>query len=121
MQAVKKYFVYLMGLGYVFAGVNHFWHLAFYVKIMPDYIPYHVAMVYISGVAEILCGLGLLIPATRKAAAWGTVALLVAVSPVHINMVIHPGQFSDVPLWAMYARLPLQVLLIWLAYIYTKD
>ena len=110
-----------MAVAYAAAGVNHFWHTDFYTHIMPPYIPYPVAMVYISGVAEILGGICLLIPGTRKAAAWGLVALLVAITPVHINMALHPENFKEVPLIAIYLRLPLQVLLIWLAYIYTKD
>jgi uncharacterized membrane protein len=118
---MKNYFLYIMSAAYVFAGVNHFWHTGFYTHITPPYIPFPDAIVYISGVAEILCGLGLLLPATRKAAAWGIVALLVAVSPVHINMALHPENFSEVPLVGIYLRLPLQLFLIWLAYIYTKD
>jgi uncharacterized membrane protein len=118
---MKKYFLYIMSVAYVAAGINHFWHTGFYTHITPPYIPFPDAIVYISGVAEILCGVGLLIPTTRKAAAWGIVALLIAVSPVHINMALHPGDYSEVPLLAIYMRLPLQILLIWLAYIYTKD
>jgi uncharacterized membrane protein len=118
---VKKYFVYVMGTVYIAAGLNHFWHQAFYMNIMPGYIPYPLAMVYISGVAEILLGAGLLFPATRKVAAWGIVALLVAISPVHVNMVLHPENYSNIPLLALYARLALQFVLIWLAYIYTKE
>ena len=120
MAVVKHYFVYLMSLGYVFAGINHFWHTTLYTRIMPPYIPHPLAMVYISGVAEVLCGIGLVIPATQQAAAWGTVALLLAVSPVHINMALHPENYSNVPLLGIYLRLPLQLFLIWLAYIYTK-
>jgi uncharacterized membrane protein len=82
--------------------------------------PYSLELVYISGVAEILCGLGLFIPATRKAAAWGTVALLIAISPTHIYMAMHPDGWGVAPI-VLYARLPLQLLLIWLAWTYTKE
>ena len=109
-----------MGIIYIIAGLNHFWHPGFYVKMLEGFLPYPVALVNISGVAEILCGLGLLIPNTRKAAAWGTIALLIAIIPANINMAMHPANFGFSPI-GLYLRLPIQLLLIWLAYIYTKD
>ncbi len=120
MQTIKKYFVYVMGAIYILAGLNHFWHPDFYTKMIADFLPWSLALVYISGVAEMLCGLGLFIPTTRKAAAWGTVALLIAVSPTHIYMAIHPFGWGVSPMF-LYARLPLQFFLIWLACIYTKE
>ncbi len=83
-------------------------------------------MIYISGVAEILGGIGVLIPdgfvfpRTRAAAAWGLVALLIAVSPVHINMCLHPEQFKVIPLWLLWVRLFLQLPLIAWAWNYTR-
>lgn len=118
---IKKYFAYFTGMAYLLAGINHFWHPEFYTHIMPSYIPYALAMVYISGVAEILGGVGFFIPGTRKAAAWGIVALLIAISPVHINMALHTEQFPEISPLLIYLRIPLQLILIWLAYIYTKD
>ena len=64
---------------YTGAGVLHFIRPELYLKLMPPYIPWHSEMVQISGFFEILGGLGLLLPQTRRAAAWGLVALLVAV------------------------------------------
>jgi uncharacterized membrane protein len=66
---------------FVAAGTWHFIKPGFYLKIMPPYIPWHLQMVLISGFFEILGGLGLLIPQTRRLAAWGLVALLIAVFP----------------------------------------
>ena len=120
MQTIKKCFVYVMGTFYILAGINHFWHPSFYTKLIAGFLPYSLELVYISGVAEILCGLGLFIPATRKAAAWGTVALLIAISPTHIYMAMHPDGWGVAPI-VLYARLPLQLLLIWLAWTYTKE
>ena len=120
MSTTKKYFAYIMGAVYILAGINHFWNTSFYTKLIADFLPYSLALVYISGVAEILCGFGLMIPSTRKAAAWGTVALLVAVSPTHIYMAMHPDGWGVSPVF-LYARLPLQLLLIWWAWVYTKD
>jgi uncharacterized membrane protein len=81
---------------------------------MPPYIPWHLAMVQISGVCEILGGIGLLIPPVRRAAAWGLVALLIAVFPANIYMVTDPvaagaGSLSPLVLWG---RLPLQLVFI---------
>ena len=116
----------ILGLFYVVAGINHFRSPLSYVAIMPSYIPWPLVMIYISGVAEILGGIGVLVPdgfvfpRTRAFAAWGLVALLIAVLPVHINMCLHPEQFPGVPLWAIWLRLPLQLPLILWAWYYTR-
>jgi len=116
----------LIGLFYIGAGVNHFLHTGFYVPAMPPYIPWPLMMIYISGVAEVLGGIGLLVPdgfvfpRTRAAAAWGIVALLIAVSPVHIHMCLHPEQFAEIPIWAIWLRLGLQPVLIAWAWFYTR-
>jgi uncharacterized membrane protein len=100
---------------YIGAGALHFIKPAPYLRIMPPYIPWHAAMVRISGAFEILGGLGLLVPATRRAAAWGLVALLVAVFPANLYMAMHPveaGAASITPA-LRWGRLPLQLVLIW--------
>jgi len=82
---------------------------------MPPYIPLHTAMVRVSGAFEILGGLGLFIPATRRAAAWGLVLLLIAVFPANIYMAMHPveaGAASIAPV-LRWGRLPLQLVLTW--------
>jgi len=83
--------------------------------MMPPYFPWHAAIVRVSGAFEILGGLGLLVPATRRAAAWGLVALLIVVLPANLYMAMHPaeaGAASIMPV-ARWGRLPLQALLIW--------
>jgi uncharacterized membrane protein len=100
---------------YVIAGALHFIKPASYLRIMSPYIPWHVAMVRLSGALEILGGLGLLVTWTRRAAAWGLVALLIAVFPANIYMALHPvetGAVSIAPL-LRWGRLPLQLVLIW--------
>jgi len=117
----------VMGVFYMVAGTFHFASPGTYLPAMPPYIPWPLAMIYWSGLAEILGGVGVLIPdgfvfrRTRAAAAWGLVALLVAVSPVHINMCLHPAQFPGIPVWAIYLRLPLQIPLIAWAWSYTRS
>ena len=102
--------VFFMGAGFL-----HFVRPAPYLKIMPPYMPWHRALVYLSGAAEIAGGLGLLIPGLRKPAAWGLVALLIAVFPANVYMATDHIQMTvrPMPAWVALARLPLQGLLIW--------
>ncbi len=109
----------VMGLVYVAAGVNHFLSTRMYEGIMPDYLPAHHELVVLSGLAEIAGGVGVLVPQTRRAAAWGLVALLVAVMPANVWMVQHPERFGGIPVWALWVRLPLQGVLVWWAWRYT--
>lgn len=110
----------LMGIFYLGAGANHFLSTQTYLDVMPPYIPEPAAMVAISGVAEILGGIGVLVPRTRTFSAWGLVLMLMAFLPVHINMCLHPDHFPTVPLWAIWIRLPLQMPLIAWAWYYTR-
>jgi uncharacterized membrane protein len=105
------------------AGANHFLAPATYVAMMPSALPAPLALVYISGVAEICGGLGLILPATRKLAAWGLVALYLAVFPANLNMAINglPLGAHHLPAWALWGRLPLQLVLIAWAFWYTRD
>jgi len=105
----------LAAIFYVGAGALHFIKTDAYLRIMPPYIPWHLAMVRISGVFEILGGLGLLVQRTRRAAAWGLVALLIAVFPANVYMATNPieaGAASIAPI-LRWGRLPLQALLVW--------
>lgn len=112
----KKIALLLLAAFFVAAGVNHFANPDVYVAIMPPYLPWHRELVLLSGVFEVLGGLGVLLAATRGAAGWGLVALLLAVYPANVHMAANPEPYvaSGVPLWALYARLPLQlVFVVW--------
>jgi uncharacterized membrane protein len=100
---------------YLAAGILHFVRTGAYLKIVPPFIPAHPAMVYITGACEILGGLGLLIPITRRWAAWGLAALLIAVFPANIYMAASPLQAgaAAVPRILLWGRLALQPILIW--------
>jgi uncharacterized membrane protein len=111
-------FLYLQAIVYIVAGLNHFISPKTYLAIMPPYIPAHEQMVMLSGVAEVVLGVGLLFPATRPLAAWGLVLLLIAVFPANVYMVTS-NRFRRFPAWLRWARLPLQGILIWWAYRYT--
>ncbi len=110
---------YLLAVLFLVAGALHFLITPVYVNIMPAYLPAPTLLVQISGLAEILGGIGLLVPATQSAAAWGLILLLIAVLPANLNMALHPGQWPGIPQWLLWARLPLQLPLIYWAFLYT--
>jgi uncharacterized membrane protein len=110
--------LYIQAFIYIAAGLNHFISPKMYLAIMPPYIPAHSLMVSLSGIAEIVLGVGLLFPATRSLSAWGLMLLLVAVFPANLYMATS-NRFRKFPAWLRWARLPLQGVLIWWAYQYT--
>lgn len=120
MLALKLAMKWLLGVLFVAAGANHFRAPDFYVKIMPPYLPWHYELVLISGAFEILGGIGLLIPRTQVAAAWGLIALLVAVFPANVHMALRPDDFPQIPPAVLWGRLPLQAVFIAWAYWFTK-
>ena len=103
--------LWLLAAFFVAGGINHFVKPDFYLSMMPPWLPSHMLLVQISGVAEILGGIGVLIPATRPFAGWGLLALLVAVFPANVQMVLDSEQHvaKGIPLWGLYVRLPIQV------------
>lgn len=119
---VKRALLIPMAAFYVIAGLNHFRDPAFYLQIMPPWLPWHLPLVWISGVAEVALGLAVLPRPTRRWAAWGIVALLVAVFPANLHMALNdvPIDGEHLPTWALWLRLPLQGLLIAWAFGYTR-
>jgi uncharacterized membrane protein len=99
----------LVTVFFVFAGISHFTNEAFFVRIVPPWLPAPLLLVQISGIAEIAGGLGVLIPRVRQLAAFGLLVLLAAVYPANVYMALNPEQFADLATPAqLYARLPLQ-------------
>jgi len=100
---------------FLLTGVAHFAAPAFFDQIMPPWIPNARAATLLSGAAEIALGLGVLFPATRSAAGWGLIALLVAVFPANIYMLwqAHAANASTGSLVGLWLRLPLQPFLMW--------
>jgi uncharacterized membrane protein len=105
---------------FVVAGVTHFTNRDFFTSIVPPYLPWPVMLVYVSGVAEIVLGVMLLIPATMRLAAWGLIALLIAVFPANIHMAMNPQLYPDVSMSALLIRLPLQGVMVAIAYWLTR-
>jgi uncharacterized membrane protein len=103
----------LLALFFVAAGLNHFIHPSFYVRIVPSWLPAHALLVEFSGIGEILGGIGVLVPRTRRVAGIALIALLIVVFPANVQMAQHPELYRDMgSAMAFYVRLPLQILLI---------
>jgi uncharacterized membrane protein len=119
----KTILVYVLVGFYVVAGVNHFVQPNVYMPMMPPYLPWHRALIYVSGAAEIGLGLAMSSPTLRPAAAWGLILLLVAIFPANLHIALH-----DVPLFGNpegfgvwnWVRLPFQAVLIAWAWWYTR-
>jgi len=114
----QRVVLFVVALFFVAAGVGHFTNTAFFVSIMPPWIPWHRELVWLSGVFEVLGGVGILVAATRRLAGWGLLALLLAVYPANIHMALHPELFPDMTPTMLVLRLPLQFVfagLVWWA------
>ncbi|WP_144800091.1 DoxX family protein [Halorubrum depositum] len=111
----------VMGANYVAAGAAHFLTPESFARAVPPEFPRPRALVYLSGVAEIALGFGVQFDRTRRASAWGIVALLVAVFPANVYVATDdvatefvPDRLADVARAAAWARLPFQaVLVLW--------
>lgn len=101
-----------LSLFFVAAGLNHFVNPAFYLSIMPPYMPWHEALVATSGVLEIVGGLAVLRPRWQAPTGLGLALLLLAVFPANVHMALNADLYPTLPAWALYARLPVQGLLI---------
>jgi uncharacterized membrane protein len=103
----------LLGNVFIGAGVNHFLMPRVYERIVPPRLRGQAKqIVQISGVAEILGGVGVLVPATRRVSGLGLIALLAAVFPANLHMARESESFRRIPRWALYGRLPLQPLMM---------
>ncbi|MEJ7714015.1 MAG: MauE/DoxX family redox-associated membrane protein [Pyrinomonadaceae bacterium] len=94
-RKLKVVLKYLLAIFFVAAGLNHFINPAFYLKIMPPYLPWHLFLIYLSGFLEIAFGILLLIPRFAVVGAWGIVLLLIAVYPANIHMAFNSHLFLE--------------------------
>jgi uncharacterized membrane protein len=116
----------LLAAFFVLAGSMHFIRPAYYRAIMPPYVPYHREAVAVSGAAEIAGGLAVVPAATRRYAGWWLIALLSAVFPANLHMALHPDQIRGLDArrvrpWMLWARLPLQPLMMLWAWRATRS
>lgn len=122
MSQRKELFRVILALSIIIVGITHFVVPQEYAKIVPPQLPFPVGLVYLSGFYEILGGIGLLVPPLSEPAAWGLIALFIAVFPANINMAINHITIKNIPDSDLLrvARLPLQAVLIAWAWWYTK-
>lgn len=114
---LRRVALFVVAAFFSFAGVSHFTNTEFFLAIVPPYLPAHLELVYISGVFEVLGGVGVLLAVSRTWARYGLIALLVAVYPANIHMALHPDLFLDrMTVTALYVRLPLQFVMAWLVW-----
>ena len=107
---------YIMGGMYVLAGIMHFLKPKIYLKIIPPYLPYHLSLVYLSGLFEVVFGILLMLPDTQQIGAWGIIVTLIGVFPANIYMLT---SYKGKKTWyriALWFRLPIQFFLIYWAY-----
>ena len=115
---IKSFLIIISSIFYVIVGIKHFIEPEYYLSIVPPYLPYHLELVYISGLFEILFGLLILFPKYRYYGAIGLILLLVAVFPANIYLAQSKeaqeaiGATQEIATW----RLPIQGVLIWIAY-----
>ena len=115
---IKSFLIIISSLFYVIVGIKHFIEPEYFLSIVPPYLPYHLELVYISGLFEILFGLLILFPKYRYYGAIGLILLLVAVFPANIYLAQSKeaqeaiGATQEIATW----RLPIQGVLIWIAY-----
>jgi uncharacterized membrane protein len=113
----KRGWQWCAGLLFIAAGSNHFLNPKPYLSMMPSYLAAaRAGLVQISGAAEILGGLGVMVACTRRLAAWGLILLLVAVFPANLNVALHGWPGVNFPGWVLWCRLPLQLIFIWWVY-----
>jgi uncharacterized membrane protein len=117
-KKLNKFALYLLGIFFILGGANHFFNPDFYLPLIPEYMQYPAFLNYASGCGEIIAGIAVLFPATRKAGCYGILFLLIAFLPAHIYFIQKGGCVSNslcVPAWVAWARLLLihPVLLYW--------
>ena len=110
--------LYAMAAIYIVAGILHFVKPEAYMRIMPNYLPNHRDLVYASGIAEIVLGIGLCIPQLKKIAILGIILMLAVFLLVHFYMLKGEKESAGVPKWILVLRIPLQFGLMSWAYWY---
>ncbi|WP_300027821.1 MauE/DoxX family redox-associated membrane protein [uncultured Maribacter sp.] len=115
---IYPWHLYLMGAIYIFAGIMHFIKPKVYLRIMPRYLPAHKALVVLSGLAEILLGIGLFFKETKNLSIYGIIAMLAVFLLVHFYMLSSDKASAGFPKWLLLLRLPIQFALMYWAFMY---
>ncbi|MFN8282208.1 MAG: DoxX family protein [Chitinophagales bacterium] len=120
MTTLQQISLYVMAFGYTFAGINHFRDPKFYISIMPKFFPIPSTLNILSGIAEIILGIGLLFASTRQISAYLIIAMLISFFAVHIPHLFHPPKMAQGKEWVLYIRVALQFVLIYWAWCVSK-
>ncbi|MEO8772776.1 MAG: hypothetical protein ABI263_03545 [Gelidibacter sp.] len=115
---IYPWHLYLMAVIYIVAGMMHFIKPKIYLRIMPRYLPQHKLLVSLSGIAEIMLGVGLCFSLTKNSAIWGIIAMLIVFLLVHFYMLSSKKAGAGIPQWLLLLRIPLQFGLMYWAYSY---
>ena len=120
---IKNITIYIMSLLYILVGIKHFSDPNFFLKIMPEYLNYHLELVYLSGFFEILFGVLLIFKKTRFYGAWGIFILLICVFPANIYIYNSEAAQTAINISESQAliRLPFQIPLLILAYWHSHE
>ena len=123
MKYFKLISIYFFGPAYIYIGIRHLTEPNFFLSIMPNYLSFHLELVYLSGFFEVLFGVMLLFRKYRVLAAKGLILLLIAVFPANIYLTQSSLAQSllDITQETAIIRLPFQVLFILFAYWFTKE
>ena len=114
----KSILIIISSIFYTIVGIKHFIEPDYFLSIIPPYLPFHIELVYIRGFFEILFGLMILFPKYRYYGSIGLILLLIAVFPANIYLAQSKeaqeaiGASQQIAIW----RLPIQGILIWIAY-----
>jgi uncharacterized membrane protein len=117
MTRPKRVLLWIMGIFYIVAGLAHFANPGGYLPMMPPYLPWHLALIYLSGLAEFVLGVAVLVEPLRPLAAWGIIMLLIAIFPANLHIALNNvplfGAAEGAGVWN-WVRLPFQgVLIAW--------
>ena len=117
MTRPKRVLLWIMGIFYIVAGIAHFANPDVYLPMMPPYLPWHLALIYLSGLAELVLGAAVLVEPLRPIAAWGIILLLIAIFPANLHIAMNNvplfGATEGAGVWN-WIRLPFQaVLMAW--------
>ena len=122
LEKYKTLTIFVMGVMYVFIGIKHFTDPQYFLDIVPPQLPFKLFLVYLTGLIEVVGGVAILAPKTRKAGAYLLIFLLVSVFPANIYLYVSetPQSLLGISEADALIRMPFQIPLILLAYWHSK-
>jgi len=83
------------GAFFIYVGIMHFTDTSWFEPIVPPVFGSATFWVLASGVAEVLVGIGLIIPRTRRVSGYASAALLVLLYPANLYMWVFDVELGD--------------------------